>query len=190
MGILLIVIGIFITSTAIGSINATGSMGGPMAISYSPLIELFFIGIGVLFLHFGAKLSRIPSDKLYLLISVISFLYVISNVWFYPSFEGAYYMLRYGKGSTESITLPSLWEHVTALTTVAIFMYLGLTKTFRNIFSFVPKTKLWATTYRGIIFFIATGLVLILGQMRRIFHSFYLKQLIILSVHEAIPEFT
>lgn len=171
MGLLLIVIGMFVSVASIGSIDAAKNMGGPMAISFSPLVDIFSIGVGVVLIHYGAVMLGISAGKPYLLLSVMSFGYVVSNVWRYPSTDGAYYMLRYGAENAELFNPPSSWEHVIALICVGVVMYFGLTKTLLSRFSFVPDTRWWAVMYRSAILLVAGGLFLALGLLYQFFSA-------------------
>ncbi len=164
-GTILIIAGLCLCSAGSGRINAVQNMGGPMGVSLYPFGEILYLGTGILFLTGGTILSAVPPGPVYLLLSLISFLPVLRNLWFYPVEDGAYYILRYGQNRAGGFSPPGPWQHFTGSACVTLFLFLGLSKTFNRFFSFNPPATGGKILYRGVLLLIAGGLFILLGNL-------------------------
>jgi len=171
LGIILISIGLFLSSATIDSINDVGRMGGPMAISLFPFIEIFFLTVGLLLLYLGAIISKIPTGKVLLLLSIVSSWLVIRHTWLYPTIDGAYYLLRFGRDFADSYYVPDDWQHVLAFTCTGTLLYFGITKTFHHVFSDESHSIEWQFGYHVLLCIFSVSIVFLSGWIYNFFNE-------------------
>ena len=162
-GVILIIIGLFFCSATINSINDVRQMGGPMAISFFPLPELFLMAIGLMLLQAGAIISKMPIGKILLLLAIVSFGLVIRHLWLYPTIDGAYYISRFGIGFSDKYIVPDTWQHVLAFACTGTCLFFGITITFPHIFSDDKHSLIWQSSYDIILTIISVSIVLFAG---------------------------